>query len=891
MSVLYFLSFQIAGKPGTINDKCKQNNDIKITREDILRHYSLATSKDLRHWSKTGIVISTCFVLSPPEKQIIMKRIIAFVTIVILSIPVFAQKTSVSGVVLDSLTREGESSAVIQFYLANDLSKAAAFTTTDEKGHFEQSFTVKGDYIFVFDNMGRKVIRRPFTVKGQEVIDLGEILVQDSAEILKAGKATAMRPLVKMEVDKMTYNVEDDVDSKTSTVLDMLRKVPMVTVDGQDNIKVNGSSSFQVYVDGKPNQMLTQNASTVFKMMPASIVKNIEVVTNPGVKYDAEGVGGVLNITTNKDLTGGSSVSDGYYGTVMAIGSNRGGGAGVSASLQKGKFAMSLNANGMYSYVRGTETDIERAQDNGVSMKTHTESDMKMPMAMVNGSASYEIDSLNLVSATLGVMHFGMGNESDLTSSIVTAPGAAAVSYDGTTSSVNNRTSISFGTDYQHLWANVPKRSIVISYQFNGAPSVNNSKNTFGGVSIPGFNLTDRRSDGDLGSYDHTAQFDFTTPIGEKHTISTGAKFLSRHNSSRQTDYLWNGTSFVENPLASLKYDFYNRIGAAYTELEGKYGAFGIKAGVRYEYTWQKYSATNIKQFRVNYGNVVPSASLQWSPSMSQNLGISYNMRISRPGISYLNPYVDITDPTALSYGNTELKTERGHNVSLVYNFYSQFLILNATLRYNYTGNGISAYSFYDDKNLLNTTYGNIVHNQSTGLNVFMMVTPGSKTRIIINGGANYLDLKSKRLDQSNSGWAYNIMAGIQQTLPWDLRLSANIISMGRQITLQGSSEGMSMAVLGLTKSFLNDRLSLSANGMMPFAKNFKMKMGSTSSGNGFTTSTLTTIPMAQIMFQASWSFGKQGNYTTKKARRSIENENQLNTSTTAESMGNMMKF
>ena len=165
------------------------------------------------------------------------------------------QKTTVKGVVLDSLTRAGEPAAILQFYRLPDMEKPMAFTTTDEEGKFSHSFTLAGDYVMVFDNMGRKVQRRSFTVPAEtEVVDLGEILAQDNAEVLKAGQVTAMRPLVKMEVDKMIYNVVDDVDSKTSTVLDMLRKVPMVTVDAQDKITVNGSSSFKVYVDGKPTR-------------------------------------------------------------------------------------------------------------------------------------------------------------------------------------------------------------------------------------------------------------------------------------------------------------------------------------------------------------------------------------------------------------------------------------------------------------------------------------------------------------------------------------------------------------------------------------------------------------------------------------------------------------
>ena len=817
-----------------------------------------------------------------------MKKLAVLLAAALLSVSAFAQKTTVQGVVLDSLTRMGEPAAILQFYKLPDTEKAVAFTTTDEEGRFSHTFTLAGDYVMVFDNMGRQVQRRNFTVPADEpVVDLGELLAQDSAETLKAGQGTAMRPLVKMEVDKMTYNVEDDVDSKTSTVLDMLRKVPMVSVDGQDNISVNGSSSFQVYVDGKPNQMLSQNASTIFKMMPASAVKNIEVVTNPGVKYDAEGVGGVLNITTNKSVTGGASMADGFYGTLRGMASTRGVGGGFFGGIQKGKFAMSANINTMYGANNKTEMDLERIQDSGFTTKTHTASAMKTPMVMGNLSASYEIDSLNLVSATAGIMHFGMNNDG-LTSTSLLFPGQDAFGYDGTSVTTNNRSNISASADYQHLWADVPGRSFTLSYQFNAAPSVNNTLNTFGGASLPGFDLTDRKTDGRENSVDHTIQADFTTPLGSRHTLSTGAKFIGRHNSSSQTGFVWDGSGFVENPLTSLDYNYYNRIAAAYSELSGNYGAFGLKAGLRYEHTWQTYSSTVQDPFSVNYGSLVPTASVQWSPSATQNIGISYNMRISRPGISYLNPYVDKSDPTALSYGNTDLEVERGHNVSLVYNFYSPKVMVNATLRHSYTGNGISQYSFYDRDNLLNTTYGNIVSSNNTSLNAFLMWNPGSKTRIMFNGGISYVDLRSQQLQQQNKGVEYNVMAGVQQTLPWDLRLSANVIAMGSRVSLQGTSTGMSMATLGVTKTFLDDRLSIGINGIAPLSKDFKMHMNSTSTGAGFATSMTTSINMAQVALQVSWTFGKQGQ-GAKKARRSIENDSQLNSSTTAESMGSVI--
>ena len=146
--------------------------------------------------------------------------------------------------------------------------------------------------------------------------------VFDSLE-LKGVTVTAQKPLVKMEADKMSYDVGGDTDSRSSTVLEMLRKVPMVSVDGQDNITVNGSSSFKVYVDGKPNVMFSQNASQIFKMMPAASVSKIEVITNPGAKYDAEGAVGVLNIVLAKQQGGGAAAQalNGLTGTArQAVG-------------------------------------------------------------------------------------------------------------------------------------------------------------------------------------------------------------------------------------------------------------------------------------------------------------------------------------------------------------------------------------------------------------------------------------------------------------------------------------------------------------------------------------------------------------------------------------------
>ena len=815
----------------------------------------------------------------------------------LLACAAYAQSTTVKGFVLDSLTRQGEPAAVISFFRSGEADRPAAFTVTAEDGSFEKAVPGKGNYELHFSNMGRKTRTVLFELNGQEVLDLGEILIEDDVQTLKAGTVTAQKTLVKMEVDKITYKVEDDVDSKTSTVLDMLRKVPMVSVDGQDNITVNGSSSFQVYVDGKPNQMISSNPGQILKMMPASVIKDIEVVTNPGAKYDAEGVGGVLNLTTNLSMTGGKSISEGQYANVTLQGTTRGFGGGVYYSMQKGKLALSINGNASKMYMGGTVSDMERIQKHESGdfiTRTVGEADIKMPFYMCNMNMSYEIDSLNLITAGAGWFGNDMSYVSPFEASF-TSP-MMNYEYGGSVLTEQTTNSINANVDYQHTWAGRPERSLVISYRFSGTPSSNDILNRFDPQKTEGIVMADSRTDGFTNSLSHTAQADFSTPLGSGagHIINVGAKFTARHNLSDQSNFIFDGNDHQFTPEGSLEYDFYNNIGAIYAEYDGKFGQFGIKAGARYEHTWQEvnYPQGEGQDFDLNYGNLVPMASLQYNIGQQQNVGLSYNMRISRPGITYLNPFVDnISDPTAKTYGNPDLKAEMGHTLSAVYNYFSPEWIVSLTLRQGFTGNGISQYSFYDDEHKLNTTYGNVVSTSTSGLNAFVTWIPGKKTRIIFNGGGSWTDIRSEALSQSNSGWTYNLLLGVQQTLPWDLRLSANAIASGRTVTLQGYSSGMLLGTLGLTKSFLDDRLSLSINGVSHLTGGRTMKVESVSQTKDFISRTDTGVPLRQISLSLSFSFGKQDNLKVKKSRKSIQEESQLNSKSMTESLGTVIRM
>jgi hypothetical protein len=174
-----------------------------------------------------------------------MKRINLLLLAVLFSITAMAQKTIVTGILKDSIRNTPEPYATIRVYKENQPGKPVAMSVTGVNGEIKQAVSGKGKYVITFNSVGKKEIRRKFTLNGEPSVNLGTVFTTDDSKVLKGVEVVAQKPLVKMETDKMTYNVQEDVDSKSQTVLDMLRKVPMVTVDGQDNISVNGQLGIQ----------------------------------------------------------------------------------------------------------------------------------------------------------------------------------------------------------------------------------------------------------------------------------------------------------------------------------------------------------------------------------------------------------------------------------------------------------------------------------------------------------------------------------------------------------------------------------------------------------------------------------------------------------------------
>ena len=803
-----------------------------------------------------------------------MKRLLLLM-LALVPVGVFAQNRA-TGRLIDANTSAPESGAVVQLLEGETV---RAYAISDSLGVFTlTSPSLRGEvpYQLLIANLGRKTIQQEIVFKSGEV-NLGDILLEDDQEALESSKVVSARKLIKMDVDKVTYDVAEDVDSKASTVLEMLRKVPMVTVDGQDNITVNGSSNFKVYVDGKPNEMFSSNPSKIFKAMPASAVKNIEVITNPGAKYDAEGTGGVLNLITERGADGKSALPDGANGTLTLGGTSQPDvDGGLYLNVRKGKCSMGLNSNAGYQFMRGISyKSVQQSSDLEVTSLMDPVK-QRAPWTFSNLNASFEADTLNIISLSAGFHYWGMREQIGGATDALMA--SAPLYSFGVDSKVSGAyMGFNAGVDYQHTFPASKQQMLTVSYRYSLNPTTTLSRSGY--IDVVGTDMPSRIVDTDQRGSDHTVQVDFTTPLkSEKHTLSSGVKFIYRHNRSNDVNTFYDGSDFqTVIREESDRYNHYNYIAAAYSEYAGSFWKMALKAGLRYEYTFQRVVKTGEPAYDAHYGNFVPNASIQFNIGPTQNIGLAYNLRIRRPGISQLDPFISRASATSISYGNSDLKPENSHSLKLEYHYFSQKVVVNAGVGYRFGKGGISQYTFYAEDPadasvmLLHTTYGNIVNSQSVGLNYFISWNPWKDTRIYSSGEGAYQWIASKELDQSNKGFNGNIMVGVQQTIPWDLRLSANFFGMTRRYNLQGWDGGFCGLSAGISKSFLDDRLSVSIRGFTNLNKG-KARFRQYSSGKDFSLNTEVRVPIRHIGLELSWSFGKQ-NVQVKKTNRSITND------------------
>ncbi|MDE6862270.1 MAG: TonB-dependent receptor, partial [Alistipes sp.] len=222
-------------------------------------------------------------------------------------------------------------------------STCIAANCADGNGRFSLTVDKAAAYKMTFSMLGYRSVVREVEVEGNT--DMGDIVMEEG-EQLEGVEIVVQKPLVTHTAEKLTYEVENDPQAATATLDEILRKVPQLSINAEGKVLVNGESGYKVLVNGHSQGSISRNFDEIIKSMPASSIKRIEVITNPGIKYDAEGTAGILNIITSSRHVDGF---DGSLSDRLTFYPNTYNNINGRIALQSGKFALEVNAyNGYY---------------------------------------------------------------------------------------------------------------------------------------------------------------------------------------------------------------------------------------------------------------------------------------------------------------------------------------------------------------------------------------------------------------------------------------------------------------------------------------------------------------------------------------------------------------
>ncbi len=740
-----------------------------------------------------------------------MKKLTILALLVCFALTTFAQQTvqKGKGKIIGTVT-DAENGNPVEFanvaLIDRTTGKPLDGAVCDDKGKFTLSKVVDGNYSISITFIGYE----PNTVQNitisetKQDINLGSIKLTTSTKVLNEVVVEGQRQLIEEKVDRTVYNAENDKTTAGGDATDVLKRVPMLSVDLDGNVSMRGNNNITVLINNKPSTITAGNVADALKQIPADQIKSVEVITSPSAKYDAEGSAGIINIITKKNNMQGATLN------VDAGAGLRGSNLGLNGNYRKGKMGFSLGGFGRASYnVKGSFNNNQ--ETNGLLNSQAADTRNNNLFGRYTLGWDYDINKNNYLATSI---RYGVRNGNSYQDDLIkTTNNVINDTRDVETTDASGNIDVSM--DFTHLFTK-PQQELSFSTQYSRNNRNNDILNTIYNVN-PIDSLT--KNINKSFNQEITAQFDYQTPISTNQLIEFGAKDIMRKVTSDYKSLASNGTDGFE-PIINANSNVLNynqNVAASYFSytLTTK-NAYSFKAGTRYEYT------TITASFRDNsesvgkipsYGVLVPSVNVSKKLKNGNTLKIAYNRRIQRPSIQFLNPNIQRPNQLSESQGNPELDPEYTNNYELGYSTFIKGTTLNFSAFVRNTTGAIQSVREVVRDSVIKTTYKNIGMENAYGLNFFANINIGSK--FSMNGGVDvyYSELDNNLSDPqyaaSNEGWIatgrlfgnYNLGKG------W----GAQFFSMyrGNRVQLQGSQSGFGFYSLGLKKDFNSKKGSI----------------------------------------------------------------------------------
>lgn len=797
-----------------------------------------------------------------------LKTLILLPCFLILTLAVKAQQTAkgkISGKIIDSVTNTPVDFATISIFKAG---ATAPFNgaSADAKGNYSITNIPAGTYRLTFEFLGyqKKTLNNVTISSTNQNIALGTVILSPGHTQLSTVNVVGKAPVIENKIDKLVYNAANDLTSQSGVALDVLKKVPMVTVDIDGNVELQGSPSIRFLINGKPSTIFGANLADALQSIPASQIKNIEVITSPGAKYDAAGTGGIINIVLK------SSKVQGFNGSINASAGTRLQNGSINLNARKGNAGINaffsgneqLNTLGNNSSLRNSydaSNNLTRLTQDGSNAfkRSGFQTGLNFNWSItkkdeLTAGISYN-QSNNLNSGLTNQNRSAFGPSNNLISQLINLRHSNSDSHDH---------ALDMSLEYKKTFK---REGQELSIQYNSSFG-SNLANVFqqqdysGGIPSTGLTSRNPGKENEI-----NISVDYAHPVNDDITFEGGAKTVIETLSSNVvTDTLLNNGSYARNIDQTYGFNYHRNIYSAYLSASAALfnGFLETKAGLRYERT--ETSVDYPGAVIPGYNIFAPSFVLMHKIGKSQSIKASYSYRLERPDYGEVNPFYNVSDPYNISTGNPNLKPELGHNYELGYNKSFENggnIYAGGIYRYN-TQDIQSLTTFYPTLDINGKTYTNVSLSQRTnigsqtqvGINVFgaVPVTHSLNLRTNIQAGQR---------SNSNPGlatvraFAYRINLNATYEFAHDLTAEAFGNYQSKQKNIQGTRPQFISYNLAVRKLFMNKKAGIGLTAANPFGQ--YINQTSTSFGSNFNQSSLRRVPYRQFGISFSYKFGK----------------------------------
>jgi len=774
---------------------------------------------------------------------------------------------TITGKVFDKESNQPLEYATITI-ISKQSGKIITGTVADVKGAFSITNIPFGTYQVNVEFLGyEKSVIDNIIINSKSPVSLGAIFLSSSTHNLQNIIVMGDKPIVENKIDKIVYNVSNDISSQGGAAIDVLKKVPQVSVDIDGNVELQGNSNIRFLINGKPSSVFGNSLSDALASIPASQIKSIEAITNPGAKYDSQGTGGIINIILSDNKM------QGINGNINLSAGTRLENGSLNLNLRHNNFGVNaffsgnaqLKSQMPYSQDRFATDSIARTITN---MLQNSVTDFVRNGFRSGGGFDWNITKNDIVTGSIGYNQFyslnqGLTNQEQIIRDFLAVPESDIFTLRN--SNNQSRTnSIDWSLDYKKKFKKEGHElDILYSASYGNPYSYYTQSQLYKGQSIP-YSGSESSNPGTDKETD--ISIDYTHPVSSNFLIETGAKTTINNIYSIADVSVFNPSNdqFISDPLQSYQFNYTTRVYAGY--ISGTFKLFNyldLKAGARYEYTDVSVDSKN--NTVPPYGTLVPSIVFSHDFSKDKSLKLAYVKRIERPEYRDLNPFINLSDPYNISVGNPLLKPEIGNNFEFGYSntFKKGGNIYVALIERLNTSDLKSVTTFYPTYLIGDSVYANIsvTNRQNIGSEYNTGISASGSypitTKLNLRGNlmvTHRYTLNNTGIGNQSSGLRARLNMNATYQMNKDLVLELFGYYSSAVQGIQGKTPQFFTYTFALRKLFWDKKASFGFTATNPFSK--YVRQVSTISTGSYTSNIVREMPLRSFGISFTYKFG-----------------------------------